>query len=251
MSLIKRFWIPEERRDTPKRGSTKPLPGRRGRANIEGRTAQVFRPLQNRISSLAQALAPRAVRGLATPATLGKPLIRERLFYPLYRHLWIPAGQWLVCRADASPTEDPFSFRLRDGSFHRRATHSHLTARSKTLSSRKCRRMETFSKEGMKPRPVTLGMIWPLSGDEFRFSNFDSSAPTIGNRQSSIDQCQRPFGRRNFFRTSSGHAKLSRDFASSRNSVSWFALSAGITALEGVSVYPEPLSRYTLQRIPS
>jgi hypothetical protein len=44
---------------------------------------------------------------LWTSATLDKPLIRECLFYPCHRYLWTPSGQWLVCRADASPTEDP------------------------------------------------------------------------------------------------------------------------------------------------
>jgi len=65
------------------------------------------RPLSNWLSPLAQASAPRAVRGFRTSATLDKPLIRECLFYPIDQHLWTLTGQWLVCRADASPTEDP------------------------------------------------------------------------------------------------------------------------------------------------
>jgi hypothetical protein len=56
-------------------------------------------------------LAPRAVRShRARSATLDEPLIRERLFYPHRPHLWTSAGQWPVCCADASPTEDPCCF---------------------------------------------------------------------------------------------------------------------------------------------
>ena len=71
------------------------------------RKAQDVQPLSNWLSSLAQASAPHAVRGFRTSATLDKPLIRECLFYPSRRYLWTLTGQWLVCRADASPTEDP------------------------------------------------------------------------------------------------------------------------------------------------
>ena len=74
------------------------------RAHREARTCSL---LSNWLSSLAQASAPHAVRGFRTSATLDKPLIRECLFYPFHQHLWTLTGQWLVCRADASPTEDP------------------------------------------------------------------------------------------------------------------------------------------------
>jgi hypothetical protein len=42
-----------------------------------------------------QASAPRPVRGLLASATLEKPLIREFLFYPPYRHLWMSLGSGL------------------------------------------------------------------------------------------------------------------------------------------------------------
>ena len=48
--------------------------------------------------------APR--KGLTTLATLRKPLCREFLFYPVAISLEI-GGQWPVCCAGASPTEDP------------------------------------------------------------------------------------------------------------------------------------------------
>ena len=57
-------------------------------------------------SPLVQASAPRTVRGPKTSATLGKPLSREFLFYRSPASL-DAVGQWPVCRAGASPTEDP------------------------------------------------------------------------------------------------------------------------------------------------
>ena len=98
------FW----RRSVPQ-GRNKKAPPQETEKGLIPRADRKARqePLPNRLSSLAQALAPRTVRGISTSATLGKPLSRECLFYPLRRHLWTPTGQWLVCCADASPTEDP------------------------------------------------------------------------------------------------------------------------------------------------
>jgi hypothetical protein len=59
------------------------------------------------ISPHVQASAPRPVRSLLASATLEKPLIREFLFYPPYPTSLDIVGQWLMCCAGASPTEDP------------------------------------------------------------------------------------------------------------------------------------------------
>jgi hypothetical protein len=98
----------EVRRET--RGGKKITPTQeteRGLMPRADRKARTLQPLPNWLSSLAQASAPHAVRGFRTSATLDKPLIRECLFYPFHQRLWTLTGQWLVCRADASPTEDP------------------------------------------------------------------------------------------------------------------------------------------------
>ncbi len=47
------------------------------------------------LSPLVQASAPRTVRGLTTPATLGKPLVREFLFYRCFQSLSTPSGSGL------------------------------------------------------------------------------------------------------------------------------------------------------------
>ena len=57
-------------------------------------------------SPLVQASAPRSVKSRSLLATLGKPFSREFLFY-LWPSLSRAPGQWLVCGAGASPTEDP------------------------------------------------------------------------------------------------------------------------------------------------
>jgi hypothetical protein len=46
------------------------------------RCGSVLKPAVNFFSPLVQASAPRAVRSAIASATLGKPLIRECLFYP-------------------------------------------------------------------------------------------------------------------------------------------------------------------------
>ena len=75
----------------------------KGDAGASNRRRHLFSPL-------VQASAPRAVRGVIASATLGKPLIRECLFYP-QQHLWMLSGQWPVCNAGASPTEDLTNLR--------------------------------------------------------------------------------------------------------------------------------------------
>ncbi len=62
---------------------------------------------RGRIPPLVQASAPRAVRGLENLSHLRKTLNPGVPGLPFEQASFDASGQWPMCRADASPTEDP------------------------------------------------------------------------------------------------------------------------------------------------